>query len=238
MIDRGILKRNAKAVMRRSYWTMFVVALIGGILSSGIVSKMSTSIKFNDNSFETKQFFKIFIFQSPMSMFILQMFATMVVVSVLISMLYSVFIGNALEYGVKRYFLQNVHAEKIPISMMFIAFKEDYWNIIKIMLVRNIKTLLWFFLFIIPGIVKSYEYQMIPYILAEDSSMQMNEVFARTRDLTYGKKADLFILDLSFIGWLLLGFVTFGISKLFLSPYIEAVYAEAYISLKENIEMI
>lgn len=66
------------------------------------------------------------------------------------------------------------------------------------MLLKNIKIFLWTLLFVIPGIIKSYEYQMIPYLLAEDPSMSREEAFARSRHMTMHHKFDMFVLDLSF----------------------------------------
>ena len=67
---------------------------------------------------------------------------------------------------------------------------------------------LWTLLFIIPGVVKSYEYKMIPYLLAEYPDMSTKEVFAKSREMMNGQKMDTFILDLSFIPWSVLSAIT------------------------------
>lgn len=236
MWNRYELKGNAKSIMQRSYWTMFIVSLLGGILSGDLLSKGADyTINFGNSEsyFSSRLFIGRLTAEFPLGNFLSTTFAFIAIMAVLIGILYAVFIGNAIEYGVKRYFLDNQQQEGIPISTLFIAFKEDYWNIIKIMLVRNVKLLLWSLLLIIPGVIKSYEYQMIPYLLSEDSSMPMDEVFKRTKEMTYGNKMGLFVLDLSFIGWFLLGAIACGVGILFVNPYYEAVLAEAYLSLKE-----
>ena len=84
-------------------------------------------------------------------------------------------------------------------------------------------------LFIIPGIVKSYEYMMIPYLLAEHPEMTRQEAFAESKQMMDGNKWDAFVLDLSFIGWTLLGVCTFGILLVFyVEPYIYLTRAELY----------
>ncbi len=79
--------------------------------------------------------------------------------------------------------------------------------------------------------VKYYQYSMIPYLLAEYPEMTTAEVFAASKELTDGHKGDLFVVDLSFIGWQLLAGLCLGIGHFFLAPYIDATYAQAYISL-------
>ena len=96
-----------------------------------------------------------------------------------------------------------------------------------------IKTLLWSFLFVIPGIIKIFEYAMIPYILAENPGISTKDAFALTKKMMRGNKFRLFKLNLSFIGWYILSFFTFGIGTLFLLPYVDAAKAEFYQEVKE-----
>ena len=85
---------------------------------------------------------------------------------------------------------------------------------------------------IIPGVVKSYEYKMIPYLLAEYPDMSTKEVFSKSREMMNGQKMDTFILDLSFIPWSVLSAITAGIAGFFyVSPYKDATYAELYDTL-------
>lgn len=80
----------------------------------------------------------------------------------------------------------------------------------------------------IPAIVKSLEYSMIPYLLAEHPEMSTEQAFAASKYLTDGHKGHLFVLELSFIGWILLGMLCCGIGVIFVMPYILASEAEAY----------
>ena len=81
----------------------------------------------------------------------------------------------------------------------------------------------------IPGVIKSYEYRMMHFILAENPEMPSKEVFAISKAMMNGRKKDLFVLDLSFIGWSLLSGLTCGILGIFyVSPYIYATQAEVY----------
>nr|DAM70348.1 MAG TPA: Protein of unknown function (DUF975) [Caudoviricetes sp.] len=85
------------------------------------------------------------------------------------------------------------------------------------------------------GIVKSYEYMMIPYLLAEHPEMTRQEAFAESKRMMDGNKWNAFVLDLSFIGWTLLGICTVGILLVFyVEPYIYLTHAELYHALKNN----
>ena len=83
----------------------------------------------------------------------------------------------------------------------------------------------------IPYYVKYYEYSMIPYLLAEYPEMTAEEAFAGSKELTKGYKGELFVLDLSFLGWALLGSLAFGVGTYFVLPYMQATWAQAYITL-------
>ena len=93
---------------------------------------------------------------------------------------------------------------------------------------------LWTLLLIIPGIIKMYEYRFVPYILAENPDLNHNRVLDLSREMTAGEKMNIFILDLSFLGWFILGALFFGIGILFVQPYYDSVNAELYYKLKKN----
>lgn len=87
--------------------------------------------------------------------------------------------------------------------------------------------------FIIPGIVKSYEYQMIPYLLADNPQMTKEEAFAESKRMMQGQKWNAFVLDLSFIGWDILSGMTMGILGIFyVQPYKDGTHAALYEALR------
>ena len=103
------------------------------------------------------------------------------------------------------------------------------------MFFRDLYTLLWSLLFIIPGIVKAYEYRMIPYILADNPDMDKDEAFTRSREMMTGQKWKTFVLDLSFIGWNILSLLTIGLLGIFyVGPYKRATRAALYDTLKND----
>jgi len=109
--------------------------------------------------------------------------------------------------------------------------------IIKAQGLAFLSILLWTFVFIIPGIIKGYQYRYVPYLLAEDTSLSPKEALSKSKQMTMGHKLDIFVLDLSFILWNLLGLLTFGISAYFVAPYVEATNARLYNVLKDGTDM-
>ena len=99
-------------------------------------------------------------------------------------------------------------------------------------LLLGIFTFLWTLLFFIPGIVKSYSYSMTYFILNDNPGMKANDAITASRKMMNGHKMELFLLDLSFIGWIILTGLTFGILSLYVSPYMQQTRAAFYENLK------
>ena len=149
-----------------------------------------------------------------------------------IALVIDAFIANPLELGCKRFFRRNLD-EPATMSNIAFAFDSNYKNICKTMFLRDIYTVLWSLLFIIPGIIKAYEYKMIPYLLSEDPGMPMEEAFAESRRLMTGNKWKAFVLDLSFILWDIASALTCGIAGIFwVAPYKASTQAALYEAVK------
>lgn len=141
---------------------------------------------------------------------------------------FSFFVLYPLNIGSSRYFIRNTY-EKPDITDVFFGFQKNYLGNVKTMAIVFLKTFLWTLLFIIPGIIKSFEYSIIPYILAEEPEISSEEAFSRAKALMTGHKWHLFVFSLSYIGWALLGaIVCCGVGSLFVMPYINAGLAEFY----------
>ncbi len=151
-----------------------------------------------------------------------------------IVLLLDAFILNPLELGCDRFFYKNLD-EPAEMAEIAYGFDNGYRNVAKILFLRDIYTMLWSLLFIIPGIIKAYEYRMIPYILAENPDMDKNDVFALSKEMMTGQKWKTFILDLSFIGWDILSMLTIGLLGIFyVAPYKRATHAALYDTLKKD----
>ena len=228
MWNRQQVKEQAKLIMKRNYWKMFVITLLAGTLTGEKTTIIERVQNFASNnlSYDTSPIFYSSNFQ--------YIFYSFISVASILGILYTIFIGNIIVVGKNGYFIKN-HNENPELSEIFKGFKGNYLNVVKIMFLMDLKTLLWLFLFIVPGIIKAYEYSMIPYLLAENPNLSTFQVFSLSKQMTTGQKMDLFVLDLSFLGWIILGALCCGIGLLFVQPYPEATKAEVYLILKQQV---
>lgn len=130
-------------------------------------------------------------------------------------------------------FLRNYREEhQFAIPTLFEAYKDDFKRIFTTLGLEIVYVLLWACLFIIPGIVKGYSYAMTSYILEDDKDIENNAAIEKSMAMMEGHKMELFLLDLSFIGWILLSILTCFIGFLWLAPYMETAHAAFYEDLK------
>lgn len=255
--SRKELKERAKAGIRGYYWAAVIVSFFLAFLGIGVSTAGSNSEEadmlqdsLGVGSGALGQPDLEHIFENlDMSLVIALGLAFLgtVLVLMLISFVVNVLIVNVIEVGACRFYLLGQDGQMVSAGELLWGFRSgNYWNLVKIMLVRDVKVVLWALLLVIPGIVKSFEYRMIPYLLAEEPSMSSGEVFAASRQMMTGNKWKAFVLDLSFLGWEigadivgnilrlvpLLGKLLAKLPKLLVAPYIDATGAELYKVLK------
>ena len=162
------------------------------------------------------------------------MLTVIILIAIVIAIAVDILLLNPLEVGVRRFFSVNLF-EKAQIRELAYGFDHSYKNVIHVMFFRDLYTVLWSLLFIIPGIVKSYEYRMIPYLLAEYPEMTKEDAFAISKYMMSGNKWKTFVLDLSFILWFLGSLCTLGLLGLFYGdPYYSQTGAVLYDTLKNE----
>lgn len=120
-----------------------------------------------------------------------------------------------------------IQREPLGIEDAFSGFK-NFGKSIGLFFWQLLWVFLWTLLFIIPGIIKSYSYCMSFYILADHPEITVREAMNESKRMTQGHKMDLFILQLSFIGWGILATLTFGIGYFWLIPYMQVTMANTY----------
>lgn len=149
--------------------------------------------------------------------------------------LLDVFLFQMLLVGACRFYVEN-RDYKAPVSKLLFGFQSGFYgNSVLVMFMKNLFVALWTLLFVIPGIVMSYAYRMVPYILAEQPDIDYREALRISKEMMYGQKWEAFFLDLSFIGWLMVGAVTCGIAGIFyVKPYVDATNVELYVTLRED----
>ena len=147
------------------------------------------------------------------------------------SLIAAVIVTPAFTLSLYRVYLTVCNGETPVVGDTFSGF-DDFWSAFKLTLLMGLYIFLWSLLFYIPGIVKAISYSMSYYILAENKGKSARECITESKEMTQGHKWELFVLGLSFIGWLLLCGITFGIAYIWVGPYMQATYTNAYKLLK------
>lgn len=139
----------------------------------------------------------------------------------------SFLIGGVLQLGYARFLLRQHDGKPTEFNDLFSQFDRFGTGFAQHFL-RSLYTLLWSLLLIIPGIIAALSYAMTPFILEEHPELTASEAIRRSKELMCGHKTDLFILELTFIGWSLLCILTLNLGHIALNPYKNAAYAVFY----------
>lgn len=257
MWTRADLKMRGKLDFSKNYWVCVLISLILVILSgqvgsaisgirNGFTASTSATTEYNyDGLDETDEFDGYYQYgdteetnpaQIVKNIFTSSMGTALVVMSIgialllsLIGTLFSIFVAAPLIVGGRRFYLENQY-ENSKISRIGYIFKKKYYgNTVLTIFLRDLFTFLWSLLFIIPGVIKSYSYWMMEYIMAENPTLSHERAFEISKQTMVGEKWDVFVLDLSFIPWHLLSTITCGLVGIFyVNSYVDATYAQLY----------
>ena len=168
MWTRRELKECAKQLLKINYWKAVlagvILSLIGG---SGVVSvvERSSSGSFDEviGAVETDDFGLV-----------LGIALGIVAVALLVNFIMTILIWNPLEVGCKKLFIQCEYGTAETRCIWSVINRRDGKNVGWIMFLRTLFVSLWSLLFIIPGIIKQYEYMMIPFLLAEKRNVTLS----------------------------------------------------------------
>ena len=209
--DRIGLKTDGKEKFRRNYGSCVLVSLIVGLIT-GTGGTVSIERWLEDTTF---------------ALWFLIPGAVVILVQLLVF--------SVLEMGACRFYVENRDYQAGVSKILFGFQSGHYGNVVLVMFLRSLFTFLWTLLLIVPGIVKSYEYRMVPYILAEQPDISSTDAFAISKEMMMGQKLEAFGLDLSFIGWWIGSAFTCGLLGIFwASPYQAATNAELYAALRDD----
>ena len=163
-------------------------------------------------------------------MLCLAVIGLLVSIIAVIAILLNILLINPILVAGYQFFKEN--ALERTASLKF-DFNNKYSNVVLGMFLRSLFIALWSLLFIIPGIIKSYSYRMVPFILTDNPDISATDAITLSRKMMKGNKWRAFVLDLSFIGWYILSGFTFGILSIFyVRPYVYATEAELYHAIK------
>lgn len=246
------LKSRAKNVLSNSYWISFGATIIFTMLCMACSGSMYL---FLNSVFGTEAFGDIETMSSAALAGIMTWFCIILVIGSALSL----FVAIPLMIGHNSFYLKASNND-VNLMYLFDAFKYKYFNIIKIMFLYYLYISLWSFLALIPIIaikicfpnidenflmflsyitsviplIKQMQYFMIEYIVADNPEITAKRAFEITKSATKGYKFSIFLLHLSFIGWVLLGMIACFIGTYFVMPYFYATRLQCYKFLKEN----
>ncbi len=232
MWTRTQLKTQGKAAFKLNYWKSVLVGILLTLSLGG-----ATSWRMNDEGGGqtadvdalTAQIGQMTDTEKlTLAGIIIAIFSVVTLVAVLIHAL----LANPLRVGCMHFYRKNLPG---PANMgeALSGFQENYLHNVGTMFLTNLFIALWSLVFLIPGLVKTYSYQLVPYILKDHPELSMTETITLSRKMMNGNKWKAFLLDLSFLGWLLLGVVTFGLVLVFYTaPYMYSTDAALYEAIK------
>lgn len=236
MWTRSELKNSAKKALKGTFLISILVIILYTILTGGESSNLT--FKFGEDAtremelrngilgYTINEDYYDNLISYPLGTFFLFFGA----LGGLLSYLYQVFVAAPLGIGLARYFIVNRRApeENTPLNLFDTFRSGHYLNGVVVIFLQNLFIFLHFLLLIIPGIIKAYKLYMVPYILADHPDMHYKEAFALSTEMTQGNKMNIFILELSFVGWYLLTLLTLGLAAPLVDTYRKATLTELY----------
>lgn len=241
----GLLKTNARAALSGRYWKALGVCLVAMLLGVSSNSPNGFSLMVNllreaesrrQPDVWTGNAYSAFSYEDLIRYIeyngLLPLFAAVAAVALALALCWQIFLAMPLQVGRSRFFMESRQGYS-PFSTLFSTLRAPYLNVVKVMLLTNLKIFLGS-LIIVPGIIWSYSYVMVPYLLAENPYMSTSRAMELSNEMMMGEKWHVFVLGLSFIGWIILGILTFGIGLFLLPPYVQATYAELYAALRSK----
>lgn len=230
MWTRAQLKKEARTVLRQCYVNALTVSVIASVFNhtDKIASKIMSSIpgvsaNINSAAAATEFSFGMVLF-----------FLGFVTVSTILSSLLMAFVAGPIIVGEHRFFLESTQYRFDIREMLYGFTSGKYLNIVVTMIFKEILLALWTMLFVIPGIIKSFSYFFVPFILAENPGLSPSQAIKISCRITKGNKWEIFLLELSFVLWYILGALAFGIGIFFVMPYHRASQAQLYVALRSR----
>lgn len=226
MWTRKELKEDSMGLLKLNYWPFvlvgFIYTLVAGSRSAGSSSglrKMSEQSDWNNPDFVA------------VVLSIIAVLLVIIVVVTIIGILLKVFLLNPIKVGCYRYMTMAREVKPVVSEVMF-AFKGGYGNVVKTMFLMDLYLFLWSLLLIVPGIIKGYEYRMVPYLLGQNPYIDSKQAFEMSKNMMNGNKMDTYVLDWSLFGWYFLSVFTCGLLSLFfVTPYKMLIDAGLYLRL-------
>lgn len=150
-------------------------------------------------------------------------------------LLYNLLLGNVIVTGARGWFLRYHRGQPVRVGEMFASFRI-YKPVLAVTALRTLYCFVWgIFTCGIGSIVMSFTYSMADYIIYENPNLSASQALRLSKAMTDGHKWNLFVFDLSFMGWYLLSGFTCGILGIvYVDPYRNLAHAGVYEELKDQ----
>lgn len=222
--------KEHRAAARAALSGRWGLAIAAGLVATAIMGGMSFSFSFPAN-FENESFYESFNYLSTEEIIaviaiMVSVFAVIFLIAYVWGSLYGMF-SSIIQAGYCSFNLKLVDDEDPAFRNLFSQFRKSKAIIIAYLL-RFLFESIGYMLFIVPGIIISYNYALVPFILADNPCVSGKEALKMSREMMYGNRWRLFCLQFSFIGWILLTILSLGIGSIWLTPYQNAALASFY----------
>lgn len=135
-----------------------------------------------------------------------------------------------LGIGTTAFFVSLIENTNFEAKDLF-KYYHDFVKVIGVTILMSLIVMLGYICFVIPGIILTLSYSLVPIILIKKPELGIVETLKYSREKMQGHKLDTFVLGLSFIGWAILGTLTFGILYIWLYPYMQLTFTKFYLNI-------
>lgn len=218
--------RSIARLALKGKWPTAILAGFICLLLGGMTSPFTMNFTYDVNVEETGGALDLGNSASLLPGWVSGILAWAVIVAIIYAILYFV-VGAVIAIGYAKFNLEIVDHGEAKVGTLFECMRM-WKTAVATRLLTSLFIFLWGLLLIIPGIVAAYSYAMTDYILAENPDMKATEAMRASKEMMKGNRMRLFLLELSFIGWLIVCLFTCGLGVFALNPYQEAAYAAFY----------
>lgn len=228
-------RQRAREALSGNWFVAVVAGVIASLLGGVSTGGFSFNFDFSSEDMEGVEL-EGMLQQLGITKEMLTVFFAIMGVFAIVGLVYGIIcliIGSGVSVGYAKLNLDIIDGAEASVGTVFSMFgrwKSALWARILI----GIRVMLWSLLFVIPGIVASYSYAMVGFVLADHPEMSASEALAESKRIMRGNRWRLFCLNFSFIGWSFLCMFTLGIGYIWLLPYIQAANAAFYREVKSS----
>ncbi len=223
------LKKTARVELKNRYWRCVIAGAIYisatfGSVSWAYITQGTDVGEILAHGFSRESFLVI-------QKIILGMFTT----KRMIAWLIAIFLWSPLEIGARRFFIDNTLTGKAKLFDVSFSLRENYMKKVVTMFLRRIMVTAGTLFCIVPGIIVSYNFRLVPLLLAEYPDMKVFDILRKSTIMMRGNRMRLFKIEISFIWWNLLSMFTFSIPQiLYSAPMLNICYVHFYNELLEK----